>query len=169
MPTAVVTEVMSPPEFVSVSISFAQPQVAPFHFSTWPTAHVLSSDSMTLPVTPPPVSPPAGPTVTPVIPVPPTSAEHTHAVPLHLRIWFIAQVCVSESVISPEVPPPESPFPANTAVTSPDPDRSGAQVTVPSALTPMMKLSDAHVPVTRFCTSWPAIPPTASAFAAWIA
>jgi hypothetical protein len=86
-----------------------------------------------------------------------------------LRIWFIAHVAVSDSVMSPEAPPPERPLPAVTEVTSPVPDRSGAHVTVPSVFTPMMKLPLEQVPATRFWISAAGRPPTASVFPEWIA
>src|SRR3954470_11765271 len=116
-PLPATTPVIVPPEFVSVSASFAHAHVAPFHLRSWPAAQVVSRPSVTLPLVPPPARP--VPAATPVI-VPPelvsvsTSFAQPHATPLHLRSWPAAQPVVIEIVTLPLVPPPIRPVPAIT-------------------------------------------------------
>src|SRR5580693_6709111 len=65
--------------------------------------------SVTLPLVPPPVR--SVPAVTPVI-VPVPADAQAHALPVHWRTCFAAQVLVSDKLSVPLVPPPISPLPA---------------------------------------------------------
>src|SRR5258708_4847172 len=155
---------MVPPEFVSVSMSFAQPHPEPFHLSSWPTAHVLISASDTSPDGPPPIRPPPADANTPVMSPPEfASAAHAHAVPLHFRISVGAHDVSSDRLTLPVLPPPTRPVPATMFVMLLVPVLPAAHVTVPSALTAVTKLFVPQVPVTRCWRSAPVIPPTLSA------
>src|SRR5262249_8267626 len=124
----------------------------------------------TSPVVLPPASPPAAPTVTDVMSPPELpSAAQPHAVPLHLSSSPGEHVVISDSVTSPIGPPPWRPEPGLTAVMSPLPDRSGAQLTLPSELIELMKLPGVQLPMIRRWRSCTPTPPTASAFSAPVA
>src|SRR5512146_563469 len=142
--------VIVPPELVSVSMSFAQPHTEPFHLSSWPLPHVPGSDSATAPLVPPPTSPPGVPTVTAVISPESLSVPHAHVVPVDLSTWPGLHV-MSDSVAAPVFAPPARPGPAITAVMSPVPAVSGAQLTLPSALMPCRYWPVLHVPVIFCC------------------